>query len=361
MKNKPEKPDWEAFWRATRQGNDEVFAPIRFTGPEDFGDTPRARRWAFGSILAAFALTVAVLFLAVTGGRSLDEHAARQAQGAQAWMAGWPQEARALPVEGVSQCPTGPSPLCARVSVSRTDLGGNERQAELWLWPEQNWVRAWVPLAQWRLAHAAAISAPKSEHGQWLMRQEAQARRNAEERLGVHRKDAASQGNSTFPDERGQRLWDTDGMRGPLASRVGRYADDEKSALPALVMTATEGDAIALFEDGTELPARDENGQWFLLAQGSMAQSGRLAAALMASAKEPFAKDPGETAQPAGWRWKADTDRFDGSISRSQALSDLAVAFGGETPDDGQRAGAKRTGPAAQSLSGPSAQSHPGR
>jgi len=353
MKN---KPDWDDFWRSTRHGHDEIFSPIRYTGPEDFGDTPRSRRWALGTLSVALVLTVAVTALAIKGGERLDERAARQAQGAQAWMKKWPADIASLPVEGVAQCPSGPSPLCARVVARRTDLGGNEHEADLWLWPEQNWVRAWVPLAQWRLAHAAAISAPKSEHGQWLMRQETQIERNGE-RFDAQRKNADFSGASVFPDERGKRLWDMRVLRGPVASRVDRYADDEKGAPPALVMTETDGGAIALFEDGMELPARDENGQWFLLAQGSMSQSARLAAALTASPDAPFAKDPGEAARPAGWRWE--TPDESAGAPRAQALSDIAVAFGGASYEEGQRAPAKEPSPKAWAAQRPESPPQP--
>jgi len=264
----------------------------------DGGGGPRglaARRpaWAIWTISLSLGAFLWIAVMGFVGSNRLEKRAQLQTESAAVWMKAWDPRVSQIQVDGTAECPSGPSPICARVSVGRMDLGGNHRVEAVWFWPEQNWAKAWLPLAQWRVAHAVTLSAPESEYGKMLIERGSQ---------GVLDSPGRARGLPSTAKPAGLPSWRMGYIVGPAASRVANYRDDGQAPWPVRVMS--ESGPVMDFPDGMELPAMEKDGQWYVLAQGTAAQAGRLALAFAESVDETPVSDAGPTAAPEGWRWR---------------------------------------------------------
>jgi len=249
--------------------------------------------WAIWAITLSLAVFLWIAVMGFVGSSRLEKRAQLQTESAAVWMKGWDPRVSQAPVEGTVDCPSGPSPICVKVSVGRVDLGGNPRVEPVWFWPEQNWAKAWLPLAQWRVAHAVTLSAPESEYGKMLIQRGS---------LGLLDSPGRARDLPATGKAAGLPGWRMGYIVGPVASRVANYRDDGQAPWPERVMS--DSGPVVDFPDGMELPAMEKDGQWYVLAQGTAAQAGRLALVFADSMDEAPVTDPGATAVPDGWRWR---------------------------------------------------------
>ena len=209
---------------------------------------------------------------------------AEQQQGAaQLWVDRWPAPMSQFRVEPDTDCPAGPAAQCADVQAEAVDIAGNSRPATVWVWPAQNWSRAWLPFAQWRVARQIALQAKNSEYGKKLVAAGAQ---NDQVRFGTRNE----------PNEVGDSSWriafiDWPSAGGAELARMDVAARSEREEQEPLRVNSQSG-PMAEFFDGLRLPVRVESGQWMILAQGPADQAARMTAALGGKA------DPGAIAVP---------------------------------------------------------------
>lgn len=191
---------------------------------------------------------------------SLSGEAGRTVQATRAVVAAWPQPMNGLPVAVVGDCGQGPSSSCAVVVAPVPEDG----DAMVRVWPFQNWAKAWLPLSAWKVAHAAALRATDSAYGQRLVA-------------------AGPEGLSRVPDPALARRTNAHpswrlSMLVP-AQRPERSAAVEQGPAPSV--QAMPYGPVLRFDDGMELPARQDGGRWYVLAQGPMSEALRMTRALM--------------------------------------------------------------------------------
>lgn len=222
------------------------------------------------TMMLSWGLAITAVMVMVGLSRGADN--GRVVLDARNWVARWAPPMNALPVATVGDCGQGPDLVCA-VVIAPVPEGGD---AMVHAWPRYNWAKAWLPLASWRVAHAAARHAGDSGYGRRVLA-------------------AGAEGVSRVPDPSGHRRttptpsWRLSMIVAP--TDPSRSDAVEQGATPAV--SQRPYGPVVRFGDGMELPARQEDGRWYVLAQGPMNQAQRFAAALMGN------PDPGPSIGPA--------------------------------------------------------------
>ena len=197
-----------------------------------------------------FALCVALNIFWQT--HPMQRQAPEQAAAAKIAVQAWPGALKNLEVTGVPACDGGPTLSCAAIATHRLDEVNNEQEGAVYLWAGQNWAQAWMPFAQWRVAHAVALEAPKSNYGRHLLANRSQS-------------EIAAVSGAGFIVE-------------PAPELAKAYKESDDADPPMRVQT--DHGMVAFFADGMSLPVLEDRGQWKILAQGPADQAARMAAAM---------------------------------------------------------------------------------
>jgi len=198
------------------------------------------------------AIIVCVLMNIVWQMHPPQRQAPEQAAAAKTALQTWPGALKSLEVKGVPACDGGPTLSCAAITTHRLDEVNNDQEGAVYLWAAQNWAQAWMPFAQWRVAHAVALEAPKSNYGRRLLADRSQAETAWVSGAGL--------------------------IVEPAPELSSAYKESDDADPPMRVQT--DHGMVAFFADGMSLPVLEDRGQWKILAQGPADQAARMAAAM---------------------------------------------------------------------------------